>query len=167
MSPRGCGCEDMVLAAALDAPRTPASDDVTSHLDACESCRELFTVAAALRCDGAEALAAARVPSAGQAWWRAELRSRQEAAVVASRPITVATGLAVASLIGVLASLTGVLAWWWQDALALPAAVLAVASSVTAVSWAVPTGVRLAVWLVAGVLLVATPLVLYLAVREE
>jgi hypothetical protein len=166
MSAPSCLCEEAVLAAALETPRSPLSDELTAHLATCESCRDLHTIASALQDDQAEALAEARVPSAGQAWWRAEIRARQEAAAVASRPITIATGLAAACLVGLLASVAGVLAWWLQDSLATPAAHV-LGSSMMAAAWAEPTGLRLLLWLVVGVLLVATPFVLYVALREE
>ena len=166
MSAPSCLREEAVLAAALETPRGPLSDELTAHLATCESCRDLHTIASALQDDQAEALAEARVPSAGQAWWRAEIRARQEAAAVASRPITIATGLAAACLIGVLASVAGVLVWWLQDSLAGPAAHV-LANGLSGAPWAVPTGMRLLLWLVAAVLCVATPLVLYVALREE
>jgi len=78
MMRRACAHEDAVLVAALDTTRaTP--DAVLAHLEACDSCRDLHTIASALHDDHAMALAEAHVPSAGQAWWRAELRARQEA----------------------------------------------------------------------------------------
>jgi predicted anti-sigma-YlaC factor YlaD len=165
---RGTTCtrEDAVLAAALEAPRSPLSAELAEHLAACDSCRDLHIIAAALQDDQAEALADVRVPSAGQAWWRAEIRARQEAAVVAARPITVAAGLAAACLVGVLASVAGVLVWWLQDSLAIPATHV-LGSGLSGATWAVPTGMRLLVWLVAGALCVVTPLVLYVALREE
>ena len=161
-----CTREDAVLAAALDGRRGPLGDELAEHLAGCDSCRDLHTIASALQDDQADALAEARVPSAGQAWWRAEIRARQEAAMVAARPITIATGLAAACLIGLLASLAGVLAWWLQNSVAAPAAHV-LGSSLTVATWGAPTGMRLLVWLVTGALLVATPLVLYVALREE
>lgn len=160
-----CTREDAVLAAALDAPRERLSAELADHLAACDSCRDLHSIASALQDAQAAALAEAHVPSAGQVWWRAEIRARQEAAAAATRPITVATGLAAACLVGVLVSVAGLLAWWLQVSLAPAAQVLG--SGMTAVTWAVPTGMRLLLWLVAGILCVATPLVLYVAFREE
>jgi len=174
---RTCAFEDAVLGAALDTTRaTP--DDVVAHLEACEGCRDLHAIASALHDDHAVALAEAHVPSAGQAWWRAELRARQEATALAARPITVATGIAAAAVIGVLASLTGVLAWWLQDSPVFAlratadkpitgAAFEAVANLLVGAAWGEFTGLRLAIWLCAGAMLVATPLLLYMAIRDE
>jgi len=166
MMRRACAHEDAILAAALDATRM-APDDVVAHLEACDSCRDLHTIASALHDDHAVALAEARVPSAGQAWWRAELRARQEATALAARPITVATGIAAAAVIGLLASLTGVLAWWLQDGLGQSTVLQALGHVLVAGPWGAPTGLRLAVWLCAGAMLVATPVLLYVALRDE
>ena len=151
---RACAHEDAVIAAALDATGV-VPGDVAAHLRSCDSCRDLHTIASAIHDDNAVALAEAHVPSAGQVWWRAELRARQAATALAARPITVATGVAAAAIIGLLASLTGVLAWWLQDWLAAVG------------TWDSPTGLRLAVWLCAGAMLVATPVLLYVALRDE
>jgi hypothetical protein len=107
------------------------------------------------------------VASAGQAWWRAELRARQEATALAARPITVATGIAAAALIGLLVSLTGVLAWWLEDSRVSSTTIQAVADLMVASTWGAPTGLRVAIWLCAGAMLVATPLLLYVALRDE
>ena len=163
---RACAHEDAVLTAALDSTGV-MPDDVVAHLGSCDSCRDLHTIASALQDDNAVALAEAHVPSAGQTWWRAELRARQEATALATRPITVATGIAAAAVIGLLASLTGVVAWWLQDTMGTPTAFQAVAELMVASAWGEPTGLRLAVWLCAGAMLVATPVLLYVALRDE
>jgi hypothetical protein len=156
-----------VLAATLDGTRAPWPDAIVAHLAACDSCRELHVVATALQHDHADALARVRVPSAGQVWWRAELRARHEAAAAAARPITVATGLAVASLLGLLASLGGAIAWWLQDSLAMSAVLTGLVATWSSAASSAPTGLRLAVWFAAGAMLIATPVVLYLALRDE
>jgi predicted anti-sigma-YlaC factor YlaD len=163
---RACAHEDAVLAAALDSTAV-MPDDVAAHLESCDSCRDLHTIASALQDDNAVALAEAHVPSAGQTWWRAELRARQEATALATRPITVATGIAAAAVIGLLASLTGVLAWWLQDSVGNPTGFQAVAELMAGTAWGEPTGLRLAIWLCAGAMLVATPVLLYVAMRDE
>ncbi len=66
-----------------------------------------------------------------------------------------------------MASLTGVLAWWLQDAMGPSTVLQAVADLMVASAWGEPTGLRLAVWLCAGAMLVATPVLLYVALRDE
>ena len=166
MMHRVCPREDDVLAAALDTSHA-MPEDLAAHLDECGGCHDLHTIASALHDDHAVALAEAHVPSAGQAWWRAELRARQEATALAGRPIAVATGIAAAALIGLLASLTGVLAWWVQDSPITLASVEAVADLLLGAAWGEFTGLRLVLWLCAGAMLVATPVLLYVALRDE
>lgn len=167
MRARPCPQEEVVLAAALDRAQAAPSDEMSAHLEACGSCRDLYAMVSALREDGAMAMAEARVPSAGQAWWRAELRARQEAATAAARPITVATGLAAASLLGLFASLAGVLAWWFPDRPSVSSALHAALGSVAAAAWPAQTGLGLVAWLVAAALVLATPIVLFVALRED
>ncbi len=150
-----CSHEATVLTAMRAGQPAPLNDEVLAHLAECESCREALVLATALRDDRADLVAQARVPSAGQAWWRAELRARHEAAEAAARPITVVSGLAAASLIGVLASMAGLLAVLMPSWAMLPA------------EWALPTGLRLALWLVAGAMLAAVPVLLYVTLRDE
>lgn len=162
-----CAREEAVLAAALDQLSEALPAELAAHLGACGSCRDLHTLASVLQDDRAVALADARVPSSGQAWWRAELRARQEAAVSAARPITVASGIAAASLIGLLAPLTGALAWWLQDWASMPVAVQVMTDAMASSPWGAPTGLRVCVWVCGGALLLATPVLLYVALTEE
>jgi hypothetical protein len=166
MSRRGCPLEEAVSAAARDIGRA-MPDNLVVHLEACDGCRDLHIVASALHDEHAVALAEAHVPSAGQVWWRAELRAHQEATALAARPITVATGIAAAAVIGLLASLTGVLTWWLQGSPIKATTMQAVADLLVGSAWGEFTELRLAVWLCAGAMLVATPVLLYVALRDE
>lgn len=161
-----CRHEDAVVAAAIGGAAVPPAHDVSPHLAACASCRELHDLVWSLREDRAEALSQVQVPSAGQVWWRAELRARQEAAAAAARPITVATGLAAACLVGLLASIAGVIAWWVQG-WAPPAALSALATAVASRVAYLPTGLWVTTWLVALAFIIVTPVLLYVALREE
>ncbi len=166
MTARHCPHEDAVVAVALDATQD-LSVELVAHLAACAGCRDVLMIASALHGDPGAALAEGRVPSAGQAWWRAELRARQEAAAIASRPITVAAGLAAASVLGLLASLTGVLSWWLQDWPTLPASMQAAGAVLAASALGDVTAVRAAVLTCVGVMLLATPVLLYVALTDE
>jgi hypothetical protein len=88
----------------------PGVDDLRAHAAACAACGELVTLAQALREDHAVVCRAANVPAAGTVWWRATIRARAEAAEKASRPITLAQGLAGAAVAGVAATFAGI-AW--------------------------------------------------------
>jgi hypothetical protein len=85
-------------------------DDLRAHAASCVACGELVALMHALREDHAVVLRAADVPAAGTVWWRATIRARAEAAEKASRPITVAQGVAAASIAGVAAAFAGI-AW--------------------------------------------------------
>jgi hypothetical protein len=88
----------------------PGTDALRAHAMSCAACGELVTLMQALREDHAVVLRAADVPAAGTVWWRATIRARAEAAEKASRPITVAQGVAAAGIAGVAATFAGV-AW--------------------------------------------------------
>ncbi len=149
---RTCAHEASVLAATRAMPARPMPDALLAHMAECDDCRELHVVASVLRADRDDAVAHARIPSAGQVWWRAELRARHDAAAAATRPITVVSGLAAACLVGLLASLAGVLAVWLQQAVG---------------AWPALSASRLAVWFALAAVVVATPLVLLFVLREE
>jgi hypothetical protein len=163
---RRCHHEEAVVAAAIDQHAGASTADVRRHLGECASCRELYHLVSSLREDRVEALAQVQVPSAGQVWWRAELRARQEASAAAARPITVVTGLAAASLAGLLASIAGVIAWWLQGWTA-PVVVSALAAAVASRMAYLPTGLWVTTWLVALAFIIVTPVLLYVALREE
>ncbi|HTV02766.1 MAG TPA: hypothetical protein VMF13_19610 [Luteitalea sp.] len=166
MMTRTCSHEDAVVAAALAGHELDAP--LEAHVAGCANCREVHALVSVLHDDRADTLAQAQVPSAGLVWWKATLRARHEDAARATRPITVVAAVTAAAVAGLLVSVAGLLAWWMQDALAAQPIVqaLAAAMSTSDPSGAV-SGVRLAVWLVAGALLVATPLLLYVALRDE
>lgn len=168
MTSRGCEHEGAVLAQMMDAPWSDAPRELQAHVARCDTCRDLLDVASALREDHAQALLQVHVPSAGQVWWRAELRARQDAAARAARPITLAAGVAAACFVGVLASVGGALSWWvlgWARQQELIAVLLA---SVETVGDIVPgAGAWLALLLVLGLGLLAAPLAVYFAVHDE
>ena len=90
---------------AVAAGRWPdrLGHNLKEHVENCEVCSDLAFVAQSFKEDPLARVEHSRIPSAGLVWWRAELRARQEAIRVASRPITLvqilagAGGLAVAA----------------------------------------------------------------------
>src|SRR2546425_8680197 len=91
---------------AIASGRWPHAGDplLETHAAACEICRDVVTVAVALREDAFCArheINAARLPSAGLVLWRATIRARAEATRVAQRPLTVPHGIAGACPVGV------------------------------------------------------------------
>ena len=94
---------------ALQASRWPEACEagLREHVHACASCTELLAVAAALLEDQAALVREATVPSSAIVWWRAQMRSRQEAAARAMQPISFVQGVALACAAGLLATTLG------------------------------------------------------------
>jgi len=82
-------------------------EGLRTHVAACAICADLVEVARALHDDRESACRDARVPAAGQVWWRATIRARADAAHTAAEPITVLQGIAGACLVGAAAGRIG------------------------------------------------------------
>jgi hypothetical protein len=125
--------------------------ELRDHVSSCGICSEVAMVSALYRDEYASAMDQVRVPSAGLVWWKAELRARREAVRVASRPITLVTGIAGAGTIAVLAAL--LLGYSKQIDLA----------AVSAFFLALP----MVLWLALAVILAVTPIALYFVYSDE
>jgi len=113
MKTRTCPLEGDVVAAVL-AGSLP--DELRSHAQDCASCSEVARLATLVHADYAREVRAARVPTAGVVWLRAQIRAREEAARAAARPIVLTQAIAIAALIGLLVSVAGRLSlsfWTW------------------------------------------------------
>jgi hypothetical protein len=64
-------------------------------------------VAGAIAAEAALARTEAAPPSSAIVWWRAQMRARQEAALAASRPITIVHAIAIAAGAGLMLSAIG------------------------------------------------------------
>jgi hypothetical protein len=102
MIPPECPREQDVLD-AIATNRWPErlSSELSTHIMGCTICRDLASVATNFAEDHAAALEQVRLPSAGLVWWRAEIRTRQEAFRAAGRPITYVQVIAAVSGIGI------------------------------------------------------------------
>jgi hypothetical protein len=125
--------------------------ELHDHLSSCSICSELAMVSAMYRDDHASAMDEVRVPSAGLVWWKSELRARREAVRVASRPITLVTGIAGTCAVAVLAMV--ILALSRQFDLA----------AISAFFGSQP----MVLWLALGVILALTPIALYFVYSDE
>ena len=125
--------------------------ELHDHVSSCSICSELALVSAMYRDDYASALEQVRVPSAGLVWWKSELRARREAVRVASRPITLVTGIAGISTIAVL----GVIILTLSKEIDMAA--------ISAFVVAQP----LVLWLALAVVLALTPIALYFVYSDE
>jgi hypothetical protein len=95
-----CIHEHDVVAAVLSRRWDCANDELKQHAAACEICRDVVAVSQLLSSDQERARYEARVPAAGQVWWRAAIRARLEAAHSAERPMTWLHGIAGACALG-------------------------------------------------------------------
>jgi hypothetical protein len=103
-----CPYEEDVLT-TLKASRWPDGCDpaLRAHVDSCASCSELVDLASALLEDHRALAAEAQLPSSAIVWWRAQMRSRREAAQVVTQPITFVQGLIVACAAGLTVAAAG------------------------------------------------------------
>ena len=143
--------------------------ELAAHVAMCAMCADLAEVALALHDDRETACREAIVPAAGTVWWRATIRARAEAVRTASRPITVAQGIAGACAVGLTCGFAGI-AWrsvQWVDRLGELATRLATrrldltSASTLAMDHALPLVLALAACLVLA------PLALYLTLADD
>jgi len=175
MTPRPCPHEAEIVAAVLSRTWPDACDaSLRAHADTCAACHEVVDLAALLKEDYDEARdAIARrdvpLPSAGQIWWRAAVHARADAAKTASRLLVWGYGAAAACAVGLLVAGLGAL--WpaiapaFDRMASLAGWMLPVASATDAVMAALKA--QLPIVLVVAACLVAVPVALYLALREE
>jgi hypothetical protein len=144
-------------------------EDLRQHAGRCAVCEDLAAIAGGLRDEREDAMAEARVPTAGQVWWRATMRRRAEASTVAARPITVLQGIAGACAAGAAAAAMTVVSWSTSNPFAWLASMLQTGGGVEAAALPAaatqPAILSLAVIVGAGILV--APLLLYLALSEE
>lgn len=148
-------------------------EGLRTHVAACAICADLVEVARALRDDRESACRDARVPAAGQVWWRATIRARAEAARTAAQPITALQGITGACAVGLACGLAGAIWRSLQGALQFEELVsrlgtggfdLTAASSL-ALQLGLPLGRPLLLALAAC--LVLAPLALYAALADD
>lgn len=179
MNTTECDREPDVLEAVMSGswppadPGDPGNDGLLSHAHRCPVCADLVAVALVLRTERDEAWREARVPTSGQVWWRATMRTRAEAAAAAARPITMLQGLAGACAAGVCATvitlawpssgqpLAGIAATLSREGQRIGAAALSVTSAV------VMNQALLSLAVVLGASLILSPFVLYLVLSDE
>jgi hypothetical protein len=105
-----CPFEPAVIAAAAGTRLEELTPAIEQHVQACAFCAEVVQVAAMLRADHESVLRRARVPAAGQVWWRAVVRARLDAAHTVARPITWLQGATGACVLGAVGAVSAI-AW--------------------------------------------------------
>ena len=152
MSRIECKYESEILDAVASGRWPDRVDaELRDHASSCSICSEVAMVSTMYRDEYALAMEQVRVPSAGLVWWKSELRARREAVRVASRPITLVTGIAGTCAIAVLAMLLLGLSKQFDM------------SAVSAFVVAQP----MVLWLVLAVVLALTPIALYFVYSDE
>lgn len=158
------------LLAALQLSRWPHACDETlrAHVESCASCSDLAALSRALLEDHRALVNEANVPSSAIVWWRAQMRSRREAAERAIQPMTVVQGLAAACATGLLIAAAGFVSPTFRGALAWLAGQARSVTAVTAVDVLASPG-PLTIGIVAAVCLglIVAPLALYFTFHEE
>ena len=114
-----CAREDELLE-ALQSARWPEATDASlrEHVHTCATCTDLLAVAAPLLNEHHALLREAQVPSSAIVWWRAQMRSKREAAEKAAQPITFVQGITFACIAGLLATALGLFVPTFRGALA-------------------------------------------------
>ncbi len=145
---------------ALASARWPNRVDreLVDHVASCAICADVLAVASAMQDDHDAAWKEASVPPSGQMWWRVEMRTKQDAIREASRPVTVAQGVAGLFAL-VLAGAAGWRAW------PLVHDYLASNSGTLMPTFSSPLVLPLAVAI--GTLLVIAPVAFYVVLSDE
>jgi hypothetical protein len=95
-----CPREADVLEAVAFGRWPDHAANLVAHAATCPVCADLVEVASALQSDRQAACREAHPPTAGMVWLRATIRARADAARTATRPISVAQGVAGACAVG-------------------------------------------------------------------
>lgn len=145
------------VVAAVAAGRWPSAADpaLCDHARRCPVCAEVLEVAQAMAPLESETLADVRLPSAGQVWWRAQVRARHEARRAAALPVLAAQGLGAAAILGLVAALVS---WQWP--------VVAAAAGGWLARPLAALDLGLIAWAALGMFAVLAPLAIYAAVRD-
>lgn len=151
-----CPREPEVIAAVTAGRWTTADDDLRDHVARCLACAEARAMADTMRGLERETLEDVRLPSAGQVWWRSQLRARREAQQAAARPVLIAQGLGTAVILGLIAA---VLSWQWP--------LIAEVAGAWMRQPLVSLDLGVAAWAMLVVAAVAGPLAIYWAVARE
>jgi hypothetical protein len=146
---------EVFTAATTGGWPSQAGRELQDHVAECAVCADIAEVAVLLTAEHARGAEMASVPSAGQVWWRAQVRARAEARRAAERPMHIVQAITAACVVGGVVGVAGWAAPWmrhagsWLHALAVPAELDAV--------W----------WLAIASWLILAPVALYLVFARE
>jgi len=151
-----------------------ADDELRAHVAGCPSCRDLVSVAGAVRRELEAATSESHVPPARIVWLRAHLREREEAVRRATRPIAIAHAVAIAvTAVVAWEALRRTAAWVWDTRDSLGAGLSKAGAFLSSAGAYVSAGVASGstLWLIplvaVGAAVALTPVAIYLAVSEK
>ena len=165
-----CDHEPAVLSALKSSRLNDACEPaLVAHLDGCDSCAQLADLARALLDDHRTLITQAQVPSSAIVWWRAQMRSRREAAQVVTQPMTFVQGLILACAVGLTVAAVGffvptfrrAIEWTAGAADVIPTVSLSLPPNVLANPIVIAAGAALAFCAI------VLPLALYFTSQEE
>jgi hypothetical protein len=165
-----CLEEDAVLSALKSSRLTAECEPaLVAHLEACGSCAQIVELARALLADHHALVTQAPVPSSAIVWWRAQTRSRREAAQVVTQPMTFVQGLILACAAGLTVAAVGFFVPTFRRAFEWTAGVSAL---VPTVSWSLAPDllanpIVMAAVAALGLCAIVLPLALYFTFQEE
>jgi hypothetical protein len=150
-----CAREHEVVAAVMSG-RWPhgCDEELRAHAGACEVCADVVAIADVLKQDQA-AMQDVPLPAAGQVWWRSAIRARADAARAAARPVVWLQALTGAGAAGL--ALAGITAFWPR----VEGAMKLLSINPSMLQEALP------LLLLAGVGVMAAPIVFYFAVPRD
>jgi hypothetical protein len=143
-----------------------------SMVEGCPSCAEIAAIAEAFSDDRSTLVREAHIPSSAIVWWRAQMRSRREAAEAAAQPITWAQGLILACAAGILVAAIGFFAPTFMKALEWAMGTSLPAPSLSLPAFGLPeepftNPIVVALVAALGLSAIVLPIVLYFTFREE
>jgi hypothetical protein len=165
-----CECpreQDVLDAIATYRWPVRADEKLRLHVAGCEICADLVEVVRPLLDEQEQASGDARVPPAYVVWWRAQIRAREEAARDATRPLTIAHGVAVAM---VLSAAVGLVMTGWPQLDGWRQSLRSFAGYAQSIEMPLPGFVvqhALGIAIVAGTCLILAPLMVYFVVSDE
>jgi hypothetical protein len=158
-----CAREAEILDAIADGQWPDAAPEpLRQHAASCPVCADLALAASALHDDAVTtSQAPLALPSAGQVWWRAELRARHEAVLMAQRPVLAVQ--VVAAVVFLAAIATGLRslapdAWAWLVQTAGAARLGGVGTMDT---WTLALVLSVGLWVVLG------PIAVFMVLRAD
>ena len=164
-----CAFEQDVLD-AIAARRWPerAEAGLREHVAACAVCSDVVEIAAAFFEDRDCAAAETIIPPSSIVWWKSQVRAREEAARLATRPIVLIQIVATLCAAGVsIAVAPAASAWVRESVTALGATGWSSLPRDVSLSWVLGAAAYTTLPLLAvGIWVVLAPVVVYLALDE-